>query len=90
MDISMPVMNGYEASQAIRQFEKSLNLDRENTFIVGLTAHTTQQFRQQCFNSGMDDFSKFIFQILANIFLVTKPVDLPSLEKLLKKHQLIN
>lgn len=59
MDIQMPVMNGYEASEIIRQLEKD-NLKKNDglSFIVGLTAHTTEIYQQKCFNSGMNEFSK--------------------------------
>jgi CheY-like chemotaxis protein len=59
MDISMPVMDGYEATRAIRVFEDQVLKSFEKlTYIVGLTAHATDIYKQQCFDSGMDEFSK--------------------------------
>jgi CheY-like chemotaxis protein len=41
MDLEMPVMNGYDASMAIRKIEREKGLER--TPIVALTAHTSEQ-----------------------------------------------
>ena len=51
MDLSMPKMNGVEATIAIRQME--LNEGRERTPIVGMTAFAEGA---QCLAAGMDDF----------------------------------
>jgi CheY-like chemotaxis protein len=46
MDVSMPVMDGYEATSEIRKFEYSLNLAIDNqAFILGLTAHQTETYK---------------------------------------------
>ena len=59
MDISMPVMDGYESTQKIRELERRfLPSDKDKAFIVGLTAHSTDSFKQKCFDSGMNEFSK--------------------------------
>eukprot|EP00347_Sterkiella_histriomuscorum_P013084 403366084 len=77
MDIQMPVMNGYESSEIIRQLERDLLSQNEKlSFIVGLTAHTTEQYQQKCFVSGMNEF-------------MTKPVDQKNLKVLLKKMNLL-
>ena len=66
MDISMPIMDGYEASVKIRQIEgESLSIKDSLSYIVGLTAHSTDAYIQKCFNSGMNEFSKlFLLSLL--------------------------
>lgn len=49
MDISMPVMDGIEATKKIRS--KNLTVP-----IVALTAHTMDDDKEECLNAGMDDF----------------------------------
>ena len=52
MDCQMPVLDGFDATRAIRQDERG----RRRTPIVALTANTTPEDRARCFESGMDDF----------------------------------
>ena len=40
----MPIMDGYEATIRIREMEKQRKLER--TLIIGLTAHTTDTFKE--------------------------------------------
>ncbi|CEG48633.1 hybrid signal transduction histidine [Plasmopara halstedii] len=54
MDCEMPVMDGYTATKAIRQFEQDNNLPRIP--ILGLTAYAMSGDRQKCLLSGMDEF----------------------------------
>ena len=64
----MPVMDGYEASIAIRKMEAEvLNIKDKLSYIVGLTAHSTEAYIQKCFNSGMNEFSK----LLVIIFVIS-------------------
>ncbi len=55
MDVSMPEMNGYEATAMIRKDER--NFGKVRTPIIALTAHTLQGDEEKCIESGMDDFA---------------------------------
>ena len=54
MDIEMPVMDGYEATQKIRQWEQRQN--RPPVPIVALTAHAFIRFKKKCLDAGCSDF----------------------------------
>ncbi|MEO1721631.1 MAG: response regulator [Pseudomonadota bacterium] len=68
MDVSMPVMNGYDATRRIRELE--LGLDAPACRIVGLTAHALEGDRERCLASGMDDY-------------LSKPVSLEQLRSVI-------
>ncbi|MFN8273994.1 MAG: PAS domain S-box protein [Flavobacteriaceae bacterium] len=51
MDVQMPVMNGYEATQKIREIQKI------HTPIIALTAGTVVGERERCLEAGMDDYA---------------------------------
>lgn len=66
MDVSMPVMNGHEATRAIRELEAADDtLGR--TPIVGVTAHALSGDMERCLEAGMDDY-------------MTKPISPEKLE----------
>lgn len=54
MDIQMPVMNGLEATQMIRQIEQEEN--RRPVKIIALTANALPSDRKACLAAGMDDY----------------------------------
>lgn len=74
MDISMPVMDGLEASRAIRVFEREHNLD--SATIIALTGLASAEVQQAAFVSGVDLF-------------LTKPVKLKELTSILKSRNVL-
>jgi two-component system sensor histidine kinase/response regulator len=59
MDCEMPVMDGFDASKAIRELELGQRRDggsAPHVPIVALTAHALAEIREKCLRSGMDDF----------------------------------
>ncbi|MGD9915847.1 MAG: PAS-domain containing protein [Rhizobiaceae bacterium] len=53
MDVSMPEMNGLQATAAIREAERASG---GHTPIVGVTAHALKGDRERCLEAGMDDY----------------------------------
>lgn len=49
LDIQMPILNGYEAAVAIREFNKEVP-------IIALTAGTIKGEKEKCIESGMNDY----------------------------------
>ncbi|KAF4838854.1 Peroxide stress-activated histidine kinase mak1 [Colletotrichum tropicale] len=73
MDISMPIMDGFEATREIRVFETRKNMPRCQVFaLTGLASASAQE---EAFASGIDLF-------------LTKPVKLKELSKILKTRDL--
>ena len=71
MDISMPDMNGIEATKKFR--ESKLSPHNKTTPILALTAHALKGDKEYFLNSGLDDH-------------ITKPVTLKKLKEALQNH----
>ncbi|WP_308873825.1 response regulator [Thiothrix subterranea] len=74
MDVQMPIMDGLEATTLIRAQEHAQQLP--HTPIVALTANAMSSDREQCLNSGMDDFlsKPFNVQDLLDVLMRVCPV----------------
>ena len=69
MDCQMPVMNGFEATQAIRELADP---ERRTIPIVAMTANAMTGDRERCLMMGMDDY-------------LSKPVQKQELGRMLRK-----
>jgi len=83
MDLNMPVMDGFEASQNIRRISPEIP-------IVALTAVEVEEVRNEIFDSGMGDIiikpydvNMFIQTIIKHIDQVGRPLNLESNKKVI-------
>ncbi|MDR6669053.1 response regulator [Rhizobium sp. 1399] len=53
MDVSMPVMNGHQATRLIREKEQGQG---HRVPVIGVTAHALESDRELCLDAGMDDY----------------------------------
>jgi len=72
MDLTMPGMDGFEATRAIRRHEKEQGTQKSMP-IVALTVGSLRDNKDKCLEAGMDDF-------------LTKPIDNAQLREVLVKH----
>ena len=70
MDVLMPIMNGYEATKAIRKIN---NLKKANIPIVAMTANAFEEDRNNALDAGMNDY-------------LSKPIQVNKLAEILKKY----
>jgi CheY-like chemotaxis protein/HPt (histidine-containing phosphotransfer) domain-containing protein len=54
-DCSMPVMNGYDFTRALREREAA-NPAEARTPVIAMTANAFREDMEKCFEAGMDDF----------------------------------
>ncbi len=71
MDVFMPIMDGFEATKQIRDWEHSVKENR--TPIIALTAHAIEGYREKCLQNDMDDY-------------ITKPIRKQNLLEVIRQH----
>ena len=69
MDVMMPVMDGLEATKAIRGLERE---DAKKIPIIAMTANAFEEDRKACLDAGMDEH-------------IGKPIDIPLLKRTITK-----
>ena len=70
MDCQMPMLDGFEATQKIRQ-QEALRKDNSHIPIIALTANVMDGYRERCLDAGMDEY-------------LSKPVSSKALVKVLR------
>ena len=75
MDVSMPDMNGYQATEEIRRLENKHG--RRHTPIIAVTAHTLTGDEDRCKEAGMDDY-------------LSKPVSIEGLRHKLQQWKVLH
>ena len=69
MDVMMPVMDGLEATKAIRMLERE---DAKKIPIIAMTANAFEEDRKACLEAGMNEH-------------IGKPIDIPQLKRAITK-----
>lgn len=94
MDIQMPVMDGYEATKAIRNLEEELKKPKDKDIpangekvpIIAMTAHAMKGYRERCIEALMDDYITKPFKKLELLAMVKKWGASKSMDKSSQKH----
>ena len=66
MDLMMPIMDGFQATKAIRTIEKQTG---NKSYIIGLTSNVYDSDKDKCLDVGMDEYMPKPFDI--DVFIDT-------------------
>ncbi len=77
MDVQMPEMDGFEATQAIREREKTTGA---HVPIVAMTAHAMKGDRERCLEAGMDSYVSKPLQAQELIHVIESLAPAPASE----------
>jgi len=66
MDLMMPIMDGFQATKAIRTIEKQTG---NKSYIIGLTSNVYDSDKDKCLDAGMDEYMPKPFDI--DVFIDT-------------------
>jgi HPt (histidine-containing phosphotransfer) domain-containing protein len=75
MDVQMPEMDGFEATAAIREKEKTTGAHMP---IVAMTAHAMQGDRERCLAAGMDGYVSKPLQVQELLAVIESLVPTPA------------
>ncbi|UGQ17213.1 response regulator [Borrelia sp. RT1S] len=71
IDIRMPVCDGFSVAKAVRKFESQNNLNP--CVLVAVTAHALREYKDRCFDHGMNDY-------------IAKPIHIRAIQNVLAKY----
>lgn len=85
MDCQMPEMDGFSATQKIREIELAQHLERIP--IIAMTAHALKGDRENCLRAGMDDYIPKPFSVIELENMISKWLKNKTKSKHINEHK---
>lgn len=91
MDVQMPIMDGFEATAAIRAIQAETG---RHTPIIAMTAHAMKGDRERCLEAGMDDYvtkpinANVLYEVIERV-LTRKDSPLPTEEAIVNDRDVV-